>query len=106
MKAKQQAVQWVDGPDKTGSNDVGDEDLNAKSGEDKSVGKRGAPQLGVQELELEQLQGPEEGTQEAPPDPVEETREAPSDREEEIREAPSVREVETWEAPSDHEEKT
>ena len=41
VKAKRQAVQWIDGPDKTGSNGVGDEDLGVKPGEDESVGKRG-----------------------------------------------------------------
>ena len=53
-EAKRQAVQWVDGPDKTGSNGVGDKDLGVQPGEDESVGKREAPQLDVQELELEQ----------------------------------------------------
>ena len=42
VKAKQQAGQWINGPDKTGSNGVGDEDLGVKLGEDESVGRRGA----------------------------------------------------------------
>ena len=54
VREKRQAVQRVDGPDKTGSNGVGDEDLDMKPGEGRSVGKRGDPQLNVQELELEQ----------------------------------------------------
>ena len=55
VKAKRQAMQWIDGPDKTGSNGVGDEDLDVKLSEDESVGKRWTPQLDVQELvELEQ----------------------------------------------------
>ena len=102
VKGKRQVVRWVDGPDKTGSNDIGDEDLDVMPGEDESVGKRGTPQLGVPELELEQPQDPEEGIQEAPPDPVEETREAPSDREDKTREAP-YREEETQETPLDPE---
>ena len=48
-----QIVQWVDGPDKTSSDGVKNEDFGAKSGGDIPVVKRGAPQLDVQELELE-----------------------------------------------------
>ena len=102
VEAKRQGVQWADGPDKTGSNGVSDEDLGVKPSEDESVGRRGSLQLGVQELELEQQpasQGgkneiqevpldPEEGTQEAPPDLAEKTPQAPSDRKEEARETP------------------
>ena len=51
---KGQAVQWLDGPDKTGSNGVGNEGLGTKPGGDESVERIGAPQLGVQKLELEQ----------------------------------------------------
>ena len=58
VKAKRQAVQWIGGPDKIGSNGVGDEDLDVKPGEDELVAKRGAPQLDVQELELELKQQP------------------------------------------------
>ena len=97
MKDKRQAVQWIDGPDKIGSNGVGDEDLGVKPGEDESVGRRGAPQLEVQEMKLEQQPAshrrkkeiqeaspdPEEETQEAPPGPAEETQETPPDRAEE-----------------------
>ena len=46
---------------KTGRKGVGNEDLDVKPGEDKSVGKRGVPQLDVQGLKLEQPQDPEEG---------------------------------------------
>ena len=49
-----QAVQWVDGPDKTGSDDIGNENLGVKLGGDKSVTKRDSPQLDVQKLKLEQ----------------------------------------------------
>ena len=122
MKAKRQAVQWIDGPDKTGSNGVGDEDLDVKPGEDESVGKRGAPQLDVLELELKQSwdldkgtqevssdpegvtrkapPNPEERTQEVLPDPVEETRKASLDPGQETREVPLDRKKETREAPS------
>ena len=58
----------IDGPDKTGSNGVGIEDLGVKPSEDESAVKRGAPQLDVQELELEQQQVSQEserGMQEA-----------------------------------------
>ena len=93
VKAKRQAVQWIDGPGKTGSDDVGNEDLGVKPGEYESVGRRGALEFEVQEeLELEQQPVSQERKrkiQEAPPDPDEETREAPSDREKETREASS-----------------
>ena len=39
----------------TGSDSVGNENLGAKAGGDKVVAKRGAAQLNVQDLELEQL---------------------------------------------------
>ena len=51
---ERQAVQWVDGPDKTSSGGVGNEDLGTKPDEDESVVKIGSPQLDVQELELVQ----------------------------------------------------
>ena len=82
VKTKRQAMQWINEPGKTGSNGVGDEDLNVKLGDDESVGKREALQLDAQELELEQQltsqQRKKEG-QKAPPNPEKETREAPTD---------------------------
>ena len=51
---ERQAVKWVDGPENTGSDGVGNEDLGAKPVGDESVMGRGAPQLDVQELRLEQ----------------------------------------------------
>ena len=54
VEVKRQAVQWVDGADKTGSNGVGNENPGVKPGEDESDGRRKASQLEVQELELEQ----------------------------------------------------
>ena len=65
-------MKWIDGPDKTSSDGVGNEDLGAKLGKDESVGRRDAAQLDVQELELEQQPASREHkqkTQEAPPDP-------------------------------------
>ena len=120
VKTKRQAVQWIDGPDKTSSNGFGDEDLSVKPGEGESVGRRGALQLEVRELELEQqpaslelrkevqeaLPDPEQGIREAPPDPAEETWKAPSDRKEETREDPLNPEEETREVPLDPEEET
>ena len=96
------------------------------------VGRRGALQLEVQELELKQQpssslelrnevqeappdpeQGireaptdPAEDTQKAPPDPAEETWKALSDRKEETREDPPYPDEETREVPLDSEEKT
>ena len=104
-KTKRQAVQWIDGSDKTGNNGVGDEDLGVKPGKDEPVGRRGALQLQVQELELEQQPtsqerkneiqeappDPEEGTHEAPPDATEDTQETVPDLAEETRKAPSDR---------------
>ena len=49
-----QAVKWIDEPDKTSSDGVGNEDLGAKLGKDESVGRREVAQLDVQELDLEQ----------------------------------------------------
>ena len=63
-EAKQQAVQWIDGPDKTGSNGVVNEDLKVKPGEDESVGRMEAPRLDVQELELKQQPVSQERKQE------------------------------------------
>ena len=111
---------------------TGSDDLSMKSaGGGTVVGRRGALQLEVQELELEQQPAsslelrkklqeappePEQGIREAPPDPaedtqeapdpVEETWEAPSDREDEAQGTPSYPEEETLEAPSDPEEGT
>ena len=45
VKEKRQAVQWFDGPDKTGCNGVGDEDFGVKPGEDEPVGRKGAVSL-------------------------------------------------------------
>ena len=107
-KAKRKAVQWIDGPGNTISEGVGNKDLSVKPGEDESVGRRGAPQLDVQELELNQqpvTRERKQETQEAPPDPEEGTHEALLDPEEETRKASSDPEEKTREAPLDPEEK-
>ena len=51
---ERRAVQWIDGPDKTGSDGVGDEDLGMKPSENESVVRRGAPQIDVQKMEPEE----------------------------------------------------
>ena len=91
-------MQWVDGPDKTGSDDVGHEDLGVKPDEDQPVVKRGAPQLNVQELELEQ--------QPASQDLVEETKETLSKHEKVTKKALSERKQELRVVLSDPEEET
>ena len=74
-------MQGVDGLDKTGSNGVGNANLDVKPGEDESVGKREVEQLEVRELELEQQPALQERkheiqevSQEASPDLEQETR--------------------------------
>ena len=72
VKVKRQVVQWIDGPDKTGSNGVGNEDLGVKPNKDGSVGRRGALQHEVQELELKQQPASQERRKEiqkVQPDP-------------------------------------
>ena len=101
-KAKRQAVQWIDGPGKTGSDGVGDEDIGVKPHEDEPFGERGTPKLDVQEMELNQpptSQERNQETQEAPPDPEEGTQEAPLDPEERKQEAPLDPKEETREVP-------
>ena len=102
-------MQWVDGPDKTGSDDVGHEDLGVKPDEDQSVVKRGAPQLDVQKLELEQQpasQGLVEETKETLSKHEKVTKKALSKRKQEMRVALSDPEEETQEASSNPEVET
>ena len=47
---ERQAVQWVDGPKKTGGNGTGSDDRGMKSAGDGTIVDRGTPQLNVQEL--------------------------------------------------------
>ena len=54
---------------------LADEDFDVKPGENESFGKRGASQLDLQEMELEQPSDPDKGSQVASPDLEEETRE-------------------------------
>ena len=63
---KRQAVQWVDGPKKTGGDGTGSDDRRMKSAEDGTIVGKGTPQLNVQELGQEQqLTLHEHETQEA-----------------------------------------
>ena len=62
---ERQAVQWVDGPKKTGGDGTGS-DRGMKSAADGTIVERGTPQLNVQELGQEQqLTLHEHDTQEA-----------------------------------------
>ena len=83
VKTKQQAVQWIDGPNKIGRGGIGVENLGSKPGKDEEFVIRGAPQLDIQELEQQLASNdPEEETREVPLNPKEETRKVPSDSEE------------------------
>ena len=63
---ERQAVQWVDGPKKTGSDGTSSDDRGMKSAGDGTIVERGTPQLNVQELGQEQqLTLHEHETQEA-----------------------------------------
>ena len=52
--AERQAVQWVDGPKKTGGDGTGRDDRVMKSAGNGTIDERGTPQLNVQELGQEQ----------------------------------------------------
>ena len=63
---ERQAVQWVDGPKKTGGDGAGSDDRGMKSAGDGTIVERGTPQLNVQKLGQEQqLTLHEHDTQEA-----------------------------------------
>ena len=63
---ERQAVQWVDGPKKTGGDGTGSDDRGMKSAGDGTIVERGTPQLNIQELGQEQqLTLDEHETQEA-----------------------------------------
>ena len=53
---ERQAVQWVDGPKKTGGDGTGSDDRGMKSAGDGTIVERGTPQLNVQKLGQEQQQ--------------------------------------------------
>ena len=90
---KRQAVQWVDGPRKTGGDGAGSNDRGMKSAGDGTIVERGTPQLNVQELEQEQQLTLYEH----------ETQGTFSKLEEEAQKASSEVEEETQETLSEHE---
>ena len=51
---ERQAVQWIDGPKKTGGDGTGSDNRGMKSAGDEIIVERGTPQLNVQELGQEQ----------------------------------------------------
>ena len=51
---ERQAVQWIDGPKKTGGDGTGSDDHGMKSAGDGTIVERGTPQLNVQELGQQQ----------------------------------------------------
>ena len=81
---ERQAVQWIDGPKKTGGDGTGSDDRGIKSAGDEIIVERGTPQLNVQELGQEQqLTLHEHETQEALSEHEGETQGALSELEEE-----------------------
>ena len=64
IKAKREAMQRIERPDKTGSNGVDDKDLGIKPGKDELIVRKGVPQLDVHELELQQQPVPQKRKQE------------------------------------------
>ena len=92
---ERQAVQWIDGPKKTGGDGTGSDDLGMKSAGDEIIVERGTPQLNVQELGQEQqLTLHEHETQEALSEHEGETQGALLELEEETQEALSEHERE------------
>ena len=92
---ERQAVQWIDGPKKTGGDGTGSDDPGMKSAGDEIIVERGTPQLNVQELGQEhQLTLHEHETQEALSEHEGETQGALSELEEETQEALSEHERE------------
>ena len=101
---ERQAVQWVDGPKKTGGDGTGKDDRSMKSAGDRTIVERETPQLNVQELGQEQqLTLHEHDTQEAFSEHEGETQGTFSKLEEETQEALSKVEEETQEALLEHE---
>ena len=102
---ERQAVQWVDGPKKTGGDVTGSYDRGMKSVRDGTIVERGTPQLNVRELGQEQqLTLHEHETQEAFSEHEGETQVVLSKLEEETQEALSELKEETQEALSEHEQ--
>ena len=90
---ERQAVQWIDGPKKTGGDGTGSNDRGMKSAGNEFIVERGTPQLNVQELGQEQQLTLHEH----------ETEEALSEHEGETQGALSEVEEKTQEALSEHE---
>ena len=102
---ERQAVQWVDGPKKTGGGGTGSDDRGMKSAGDGTIVERVTPQLNVKELEQEQqLTLHERETQEVFSEHEGDTQGAFSNLEEKTEEALSELEEETQEAFSEHEQ--
>ena len=102
-KTKRKAVQWIDGPKKTGGDGTGSDDRGMKSAGDGTIVERGTPQLNFQELgQKQQLTLHEHETQEALSEHEGETQGTFSKLEEETQEALSEVEEETQEALSEH----
>ena len=92
---ERQAVQWVDGPKKTGGDGTGSDDRGMKSAGDGIIVERGTPQPNIQELGHEQqLTLHEHETQEAFSEHEGETQRALLELEEETQEALSEHERE------------
>ena len=102
---ERQAVQWVDGPIKTGGDGTGSDDRGMKSAGDRTIVERGTSQINGQELGQEQqLTLQEHETQEAFSEHEGDTQRAFSKLEEETQEALSELEEETQEAFVEHEQ--
>ena len=92
---ERQAVQWIDGPKKTGGDGSGSDDRGMKSAGDGTIVERGTPQLNVQELGQEQqLTLHEHKTQEVCSEHEGETQGALSELDKEAQEALSEHEQE------------
>ena len=92
---ERQAVQWIDGPKKTGGDGIGSDDHDMKSAGDGTIVERGTPQLNVQELGQEQqLTLQEHNTQEAFSEHEGETQGALSELKEKTQKALSEHEQE------------
>ena len=102
---ERQAVQWVDGPKKTGGDGTGSDDRGMKSAGDGTIVERGTPQLNVQELgQGKQLTLHEREMQDAFSEYEGETQGAFSKLQEETQEALSELEEETQEVFLEHEQ--
>ena len=102
---ERQAVQWIDGPKRTGSNSTGSDDRDMKSARDGIIVERRTQQLNVQELgQKQQLTLHEHETQEVFSEHEGEMQGAFSKPEQDTQEALSELEEETRQALSEHEQ--